>query len=85
MATKAVGPKVLAADGKYTLTFSNGRYIAGCRNFSKDEAIRHWEDRPKGCGWDGCCVCARAKLFLDAIHAFNRKKKAPKKSVRKAA
>lgn len=50
----------LATDGQYTLTYFDGTYKAGCRNFrSKEAALAHWSG-------DG----ERAKLFAEAITNF---------------
>jgi hypothetical protein len=49
----------LANDVEYILRYSGGIYWAGCRNFNREEAIKHWgaENRSD----------ERAKLFLEAI------------------
>lgn len=44
--------------------YGNGRYKAGCRDFSYEEAVKHWNMRLL----DPCDKDSnRAKLFLDAI------------------
>ncbi len=52
----------LADDGKYALLWLNGRYLAGCRNFDRHEALAHWTENR---GRDQ----ARADLYRAAIEA----------------
>lgn len=54
----------IAHDGYYGLRYEGGRYKAGCRDFSYDEAIKHWNDRLTSHLSD---THNRAKLFLEAI------------------
>lgn len=59
--SNGVSGPVLAEHSGYTLVFDTGerRYIAGCRNFSREEALEHW-GRPD----------SRAKRFRSAIMDF---------------
>ncbi len=54
----------LASDNLYSLYFEEGRYKAGCRDFSYDEAVEHWIERSTN---ERESVSNRAKLFLKAI------------------
>ena len=41
---------LLADDGRgYELRFWQGRYLAGCRNYTWDEALAHWSDPHHEC------------------------------------
>ena len=51
-------------DGYYGLRYEDGRYVAGCRNFSYEEAVHHWNMRSLS---TADYIQHRAKLFLDAI------------------
>jgi hypothetical protein len=55
----------LAVSGGYTLRFSNGIYWAGCRKFTRNEALAHWSGRLNH--WveidEECAEC-----FIEAIN-----------------
>ncbi len=56
----------IAHDGVYGLQFHEGRYQAGCRDFSYEEAIEHWIKRLASKN-ELVQVRNRAKMFLSAI------------------
>ncbi len=60
-------------DGFYGLRFEEGRYKAGCRDFSYEEAIEHWVRRSAIKSEE---VRNRAKLFLKAIRQHHKSLKA---------
>lgn len=66
----------LADDGNYKLRFvqERNRYVAGCRSFTREQAVAHWSRDPSvnyRCDNQQCPACAKARLraalFLDAI------------------
>jgi hypothetical protein len=53
------------ANSGHTLRYLNGVYWAGCRRFTRDEALAHWGDRLNY--WVETAR-ARAKCFIEAIN-----------------
>ncbi len=59
-------------DGTFGLRFEEGRYKAGCRNFSYEKAIEHWTKRSTNEDEE---TSNRAKLFLQAIAEHHKTQK----------
>ena len=58
-------PEVLDIDNRgYVLRYVNGRYIAGCRDFDRDEAIAHWSN-PKHESPENAAILLAAVLAHD--------------------
>jgi hypothetical protein len=56
-------PIFLTKDSIYSLYYYNNKFYAGCRKFTKEEALNHWSNPRKDNE-------ERAKLFLIAIRNF---------------
>jgi YD repeat-containing protein len=63
--TDSAGRWLTLATYEHTLRFSKGIYWAGCRRFTRDEALAHWGDRLSH-KWEE--VSTRALCFIEAIN-----------------
>lgn len=59
----------IAADEHYGLHFDRSLYLAGCRIFTRDNAIKHWTNRA---GNTDPIIQARAIKFLKAIEEHQK-------------
>ena len=73
----------LATSGGFTLRFVDGRYKAGCRNFTYLQAVRHRRQRAQFANYlelqHETWVRRRARRFLAAIEQHHRELTAPKR------
>ena len=56
----------LLATSEYQLFQVGKRFFAGCRNFTKKQALKHWKAKLNCCN-PPCSFAKRAKIFVRAI------------------